>query len=541
MSDFVPYLVLPVLCGVGAKFLRLPPMLGFLLSGIILNILGYEPVEAISKLGDLGVTLMLFTIGLKLDPRLLFRTEVWLTSAVHLVITTGCGASFILFLTALGLGVHEVIPLEQAAILGFALSFSSTVLVAKTLEERSETRSLYGRTALGILVVQDLFAVLFVAVSGEHSPTWWALGLVFLVPASWLFKKGLAQMGHGELLVLYGIVLAFVPGYWLFDMVGVKGDLGALVMGMLVASHPKSNELSRILFSLKELMLVGFFVSTGLAGVPSLSQSLFAFLLLFLLPINTVAYTAILRWAGLSPRTSVLTSLTLTNFSEFCIIVIAMSTSAGLLDSSWTITFSLAVSLSFVLGTILNMRGSSLPSRLAALVPPVPVHRRHPEERPVELGDVQAVIFGMGKIGRATYDDLVQNYQLPVAGVDTSELRVSALAEQGYNVIEADATDEKFWERVTDNPQVHLVILAMPVHGTNVDAMRHAIEAHSHCAFVAVSQYADEIKELKELGADTVVNLYDGAGSTLAEAGYKSFIEKFHPRTGSITTASSES
>ncbi|WP_237200310.1 cation:proton antiporter family protein [Rothia nasimurium] len=532
MSEFIPYLLVPVLFGLLAKMIKLPPLLGFLAAGIALNFAGYEELGIITELGDLGVTLLLFTIGLKLDVRLLLRREVWLTSSIHMLITTLCGASLILFLVALGLGATGTLDLSQAAILGFALSFSSTVLVVKTLDERSDSRSLYGRTAIGILVIQDLFAVLFVAATGEHAPSPWAVLLLLLIPAAWLFKKGLTRVGHGELLVLYGVVMAFVPGYWLFDFFHVKGDLGALVMGMLLASHPKSNELSHTLLSLKEFMLIGFFLSIGLSATPTLDQALFGFILLLLIPINTAAYALILRLTGLTPRTTILTALTLSNFSEFAIILVAMTSATGLVDESWMVTFSLAVSFSFVLSTLLNMRGSKLPQRLASRIPDVPEHKMHPEERPVDFGDAQAIIIGMGRLGTAAYTTLTERYGLKVIGMDSSEPRVDTLTSKGYRVLEADATDPAFWRRVTAAEKVELVLLAMPAHGTNVDAMQQVIEAGSEAVIGVVAQHVDELQELDKLGADSVVNLYSGAGETLADNGFEAMQRRFYPQAG---------
>ncbi|WP_421084869.1 cation:proton antiporter [Rothia nasimurium] len=536
MSEYIPYLLVPVLFGLLAKMIKLPPLLGFLAAGIALNFAGYEELGIITELGDLGVTLLLFTIGLKLDVRLLLRREVWLTSSIHMVLTTLCGASLILFLLTLGLGATGTLDLSQAAILGFALSFSSTVLVVKTLDERSDSRSLYGRTAIGILVIQDLFAVLFVAATGEHSPSPWAVLLLLLIPAAWIFKKGLTRVGHGELLVLYGVVMAFVPGYWLFDFFHVKGDLGALVMGMLLASHPKSNELSHTLLSLKEFMLIGFFLSIGLSATPTLDQALFGFILLLLIPINTAAYALILRLTGLSPRTTTLTALTLSNFSEFAIILVAMTSATGLVDESWMVTFSLAVSFSFVLSTLLNMRGSKLPRKIASLIPAVPEHKMHPEERPVDFGDSQAIIIGMGRLGTAAYTTLTDRYGLKVIGMDSSEPRVDALTAKGYRVLEADATDPAFWRRVTAAEKVELVLLAMPAHGTNVDAMQQVIEAGSEAVIGVVAQHVDELQELDKLGADSVVNLYSGAGETLADNGFEAMRRRFYPEAGATPT-----
>ena len=149
----------------------------------------------------------------------------------------------------------------------------------------------------------------------------------------------------------------------------------------------------------------------------------------------------------------------------------------------------------------------------------------HPEERPIDLGTAQAVVLGMGRIGRRAYDQLAGDYQFDVIGVDNSEFRVENLQSRGYNVLESDASDAEFWKRLKDDQDVELVVLAMPSHGVNLEAYHYALEAKSECAFAAVAQYVDEYRELKALGIDKVINVYDGAGETLAEHAYDAFIE----------------
>jgi glutathione-regulated potassium-efflux system ancillary protein KefC len=130
-------------------------------------------------------------------------------------------------LKALGLAMAADLGWTAMVLLGFALSFSSTVFAVKVLEERSELGSLYGRIAIGILVMQDVFAVIFLSATSGSLPSIWALGLVLLWPAAKLMKALLDRVGHGDLQVLYGAFLALVVGYSLFEAVGVKGDLGA--------------------------------------------------------------------------------------------------------------------------------------------------------------------------------------------------------------------------------------------------------------------------------------------------------------------------
>ena len=133
-----------------------------------------------------------------------------------------------LFRSFLGLRVDAVTP-TGVLILGFALSFSSTVVVVKLLEERGDTGSLYGRIAIGVLVVQDIAAVLYMTIASGHVPSPWAPALVALWPASGLLGKILNRIDHGEMRTLFGMSMALLPGYLLFSLLGVDGDLGALI------------------------------------------------------------------------------------------------------------------------------------------------------------------------------------------------------------------------------------------------------------------------------------------------------------------------
>ena len=154
---------------------------------------------------------------------------------------------------------------EQLLLLSFALSFSSTVFAVKTLQEKGEMNATYGTIAIGILVMQDIFAVIFLTASTGKIPHWYAIILFALPLLRPLFYKVLDWVGHGEMLVLFGIFFALVVGAGLFKFVGMKPDLGALILGMLLAGHSKASELSKALFNLKELLLVCFFLNIGLS------------------------------------------------------------------------------------------------------------------------------------------------------------------------------------------------------------------------------------------------------------------------------------
>ena len=130
------------------------------------------------------------------------------------------------------------LPLPAAALIAVGLSFSSTVLTAKSLDARGELDSYHGRLAIGILVLQDVVAVLLLAVAGNGSPSWWALALLALPLLRPLLLRLLYAVGHEELLLIYGLLLALGAG-WLFELVGLDSKLGALVAGMLLAGDPR--------------------------------------------------------------------------------------------------------------------------------------------------------------------------------------------------------------------------------------------------------------------------------------------------------------
>lgn len=503
--------------GFAVQRLGLPPMVGFLAAGFALNALGFERSAALDTVANLGVTLLLFTIGLKLDVRSLMRAEIWASATLHVVASTLLLAVVLFALKSVGLAMASELGWQAIVLLGFALSFSSTVFAVKVLEARSELGSLYGRIAIGVLVMQDVFAVVFLSLSSGEWPSVWALGLVLLWPATKLMRAMLDRVGHGDLQVLYGAFLALVAGYALFEAVGVKGDLGALVVGMLLATHPATSDLAKSLFHLKELFLVGFFLSVGLGTLPDVSMVLMALLLLLLLPIKSGLYLLVLMRFRLRIRTGVLSTLSLTNYSEFGLIVAAVAVGAGWLSPAWLVVLSLAVAGSFALASPLNAFGESVYVRLKKPLARLEAPTLLAADQPVAVENVDAVVLGMGQIGSGAYLRLSEGHGLRVLGVDNDADSLSAHRAAGRNVMEGDAVDSDFWDKLLLTESVKLVLLAMPGHAGNV----YALQQLRHRAFggriAAIVQYPEEVEVLRGLGADAVFQLYDEAGSAFAD------------------------
>lgn len=518
METVAIYLVVTFTAGLLALAVRQPPLLGFLAAGFILNGIGVERVPELTTIAHLGVTLLLFGVGLKLELRTLLRREVWLTASVHMLGSVAIGAVFLALLGFLGFAVLEGWTWRTVAMVGFALSFSSTVLVVKVLAERGETQSLYGRIAIGVLIMQDVAAAVFIGIVTGVAPSPWALLLVLLVPMTRALRWIWDRIGHDELQVLFGIVVAIVPGYALFESVGLRGDLGAVIVGMLLASHPKAEELARSLFGLKELLLIGFFVSIGLEGMPTLESLALSVLLLVLLPVNGFLYALLLSLQRMRPRTAVMAGLSLMNDSEFALIVVSMGVSGGLLDEDWLVVVSVTVALSFVISTLVNRRVTLLSPLLENHTPAPHPESANPLDRPIDIAGAQALVFGMGRTGSGAYRTLTRVFGLQVVGIDADDQVVIDHRRGGWDVREGDATDLDFWDRVTSHSHIRLAILAMPLHEMNLFALERLRSSGFPGVVGSVAQYDDDIAELVGHGADTVFHLYADVGASIATA-----------------------
>lgn len=511
------YLVIAFGLGGLAMAARLPPLVGFLAAGFVINALDVGEMPQLELMADLGVTLLLFAIGLKLDVRILLRREVWLTTSIHLVVSVVLGTTVLWLAAVAGMAMLFGQSTTTIALLAFAMSFSSTVFVVKVLEERGESHALYGRVAIGVLVMQDIVAVVFLTVTSGTLPSPWAVTLVLLWPLTRLLRRVWSGLGHGEMQSLFGIVMALVPGYALFSALGLKGDLGALIIGVLLASHPASSELSRSLFHIKELLLVGFFVSIGLSGLPDVPSLGVALLMVLLLPLKSVLYLALFALMKLRYRTALLAGLSLMNYSEFGLIVVSVGVTTGLLAPAWLVEMSIAVALSFVVSALVNGRGHLMVEKIAARLPDQDDRSLHPEERSGDAGDAEVVVIGMGRVGFAAYQRLTEHYRLSVVGVDYDGPRIRRLAEQGLRVLEGDATDLDFWNQLRRSESVRIAVLAMPRHGANVTALACLRESGFSGTVAAVARYDDEVQWAKEHGVDIAFNVYAGAGLELAD------------------------
>jgi predicted Kef-type K+ transport protein len=498
-----------LIAGIAAARFGLPPMVGYLLCGFVLNLSGVYDDDRLTMIGDLGVTLLLFTIGLKLDLRSLLRPVIWAGTTLHTAIVIALLGTLLYWMSLAGIQAFAGIDVGKAVLIGFALSFSSTVFAVKTLEDKGEYQSRHGQTAIGILIMQDIFAVVFLAASTGKLPSVWALGLLVLIPMRYVLMHLLNRAGHsGELQVLYGIALAF-GGYALFDAVDVKGDLGALIIGAMLASHPLAADVSNRLLGFKDLLLVGFFLSIGMSGNLTVSAMLIALLLTLLVIFKVVLFFVLLTRFKMRARTATLSSLTLANYSEFGLIVGAIAVS-----NAW-LTIALALTMTIIIAAPINARASRLYGRLRPTARKFETESVLPEDEPADLGNARIAVIGMGKLGTGVYDQLVPDYGNVLIGIDSDPDIIATHEAAGRNVVRADATDDEVWEGTIDTP-VEVGILALKRHQENLGIVNSVRERNRNARMFAVASHEDEVAELIDAGAEAAWNMYSEAGIGLA-------------------------
>ncbi len=521
------WLLVAFILGFAAYRVGLPPLVGYLIAGFVLQAFGVEGGETLEQIADLGVMLLLFTIGLKLKIRSLLKPEIWAGASIHMLVTVAVFGTAIFGLSVIGLSLFDALDFKLSLMVAFALSFSSTVFAVKVLEDKGDMTSLHGRTAIGVLIMQDIFAVLFLTFSTGKIPSPWAIALIAgLLLAKPLLFAVLSRVGHRELVLLFSVFLALGLGAAGFELVGLKPDLGALVLGVLVAGHPKTGEMSDTLLSFKDLFLVGFFLNIGLAGAPTLQALSLAVVLTLLVAFKVALFFFLFTRFKLRARTSLLTAFNLANYSEFGLLVGSIGVRNDWIAGEWLTVLAIALSISFIAASPLNTSAHALFDRWAGRLRTFQSRTRHPDDQPIDPGDAQVAVFGMGRVGTAAYDEMRARQGDVVIGVDFDREVVENHRAAGRNVIRGDATDIDFWARTRMSAQkgnVSLVMLAMPDHAANLQAARELQADEFGGIIAATAQFDDQIAELKAAGVHGAFNFYAEAGHGFAEHVCRSF------------------
>ncbi len=489
--------------------LKLPPLVGYLLAGLVLSYFGYEAGNMLKEISHLGVLFLLFTVGLHIRLKNILRADILGVGLTHLTIST-------LIFTPIGLIFGY--DLTASIIIAITLGFSSTVLTAKTLERRNELGAYYGRTAIGILIIQDLVAIGIIAYTGGGTPSYWTISLFALPLIRPVLIWFLGVIKDDEVWMLLGLGLA-IGGAALFEIFNLSGELGALAAGMLLASDERADKIADKMWGIKEAFLVGFFLEVGLTGFPDTSGFLFIGILLLLLPLKSILFYLLFMLFKLRARTGFLATISLTAYSEFTLIAGAVAISNGFLPTETIVVLGLLTAISYTLNAPLTTYEEILWKKWHDLLLWLERDVKHPEHQVVSLGSAEYLIIGMGNAGRAAYDKL-KSEERPVVGMDIDPDRIERNLAAGRRVIYGDIQDSDLWMNM-DLDNIKAVMIAMGNQSVKESATKTLRSTGFDRLIYVITMTEEEANIMQKAGANAVSIPIKEAGERLAELSAK--------------------
>lgn len=492
------------LTGLVASRLTFPPLVGYLVAGYVLHALGIAALPDLSHLADVGIELLLFSVGLKLKPSSLIRREVLSVGGLHLLLMAVIFALVFLWLDK---------QVTGGLVLGLSLAFSSTVLAIKVLEDNGELSSLHGRDVMSILILQDIVAIGLLALAEGKQPTPWALAL-FLLPLLRPVAHRMLSVSHSsELKMLLGVALALAGGV-AAESVGIAADIGALLTGIMLANHPQIDELTNRLWGLKELFLVAFFLQIGLSDLPNRDQIVHAGALLALLPVQGALFFGLFLLAGLRARTAFVSSLALMTYSEFALITTGAVVKAELLPLEWNAIISLAVAGSLAVAAPLNRYSHRLFSWAEPVLVRFEKKSGNPDRLPESFGVAEWLVIGMGRTGLSAYQAL-SNQDQRVVGLDADPTVLENLLSAGRRVVYGDAEDNELWTGLRLE-RVKGIVITVPAFEVRTLAIGQLRKRGFRGQIGTICYHHSEERELKQQGANFVIHPLVEAGNQLA-------------------------
>jgi CPA2 family monovalent cation:H+ antiporter-2 len=528
--------------GVIAARLRQPPIVGYIAAGVVIG--PFTPgfvgdVERIAELAELGVILLLFALGVEFSLRGLARVRsVAVPGTTVQVLAVGAIGA----LVALPLGF----PPAAAIVIGGAVSISSTLVVLKLLIERGEVDSLHGRVAIGWMIVQDIAAIVLIAMlpplagADPLGPLGLALvrtaaflALAYLVGARllpWLLRT-VGRIGSPELFLLVVFATALLTAFLSSAVFGLSLALGAFVAGLIVSESDQSHQAAGAVIPFRDLFAVLFFVSVGMLLDPSaLLADIPALLVLVVVAVGAKATVSAVagRLLGMPLRSAILLGATVAQVGEFSFLIAERALRLGLLDArGYNLVLATAV-VSIVATPMLVTAAVRLVLRLEharALGVTAPVEGAAPtargEQAMAESADGEPertpiVVLGAGRVGTVVVRAVrARGFRCVV--VDRDQRRLDEVARLGAATLFGDAASPAILARCgLDRARMLVVAIGDPLAARL--AVERALAANPRLPVVSRARGRREIEPLFAAGVTRVADPEIEAALELARA-----------------------
>ncbi|MBI3342186.1 cation:proton antiporter [Candidatus Curtissbacteria bacterium] len=512
-------LVLATFLGIVAKFLRQPLIVAYIFSGVIISSLGiFKGVDhaIFELLSNLGIAFLLFLVGvdLKIEDLKYVGKAAFLTGLGQIVFTTLVG-----FILVSALGFATVPSLYIA----FAITFSSTVIVVKLLSEKNELQSLYGKVSVGVLLVQDIVAILFLMVmSGVSGPGGLSIfgllmvifkGAMLLVFAWATAKYGLRYVfrlasSSLELLFVSTIAWAFALSAVALLM-GFSTAIGAFLAGIAVASSPYRIQISGRIKPIRDFFIIIFFIllgasiSFGAANVKIFDVLLLSLFTLLGAPLIVLTVMITFRFRL---KTAFMSAITMAQVSEFSLILMTLGQSKGLVTPSMVSLVSAVAIVTITLSSYLILYGDHIYTFLEKpLLKFFPQKPRDPYVVNKESLKDHVILVGGEQMGWDILLSLKNKIEVDqILVVDFNPDIVKTLKASGYNAVFGDISDPEVLEELELGRAKLIIMTALHIHDSE-HLIRFAKSKNYKGPIVAASYWMHDAIRLYELGADLVV------------------------------------
>ncbi|NTW83734.1 MAG: sodium:proton exchanger [Chlorobiaceae bacterium] len=510
--------------------LRIPPVIGLIFTGIILGPSGIGVVydkELISILAELGVVLLLFTIGLEFSLDDLKKLKrIVLVGGIVQILVTGLAISCLSYWFMFMIG--RTITVSAAVFLGFAFSVSSTAISLKILSDRDELTLPHGRIALGILIFQDIAVVpLMIGIDLLNPQAALPFGMLFKkISLIILFSAGIffsfrflmpklvrviASLHAREVLVIGGLVICFGAAY-LTSIAGLSLALGSFIAGMVIASTDESHQISASIDPFREAFTSIFFISVGLLlDVSVINLPLFVAIALVVLLVKGILVAGVSLFLGNSPRVSMMAGMALAQIGEFSFVLAETALKNHVIGHE---LFQSMLAI-IVVTMIVTPAMISLAPKFADQVAPAlgfiplvskenPSHGvRPPDSTIICAGEIHASIVGFGVNGQNVAAVLhATNISYSILEIDRET--VKNMRKKGEPIYYGDCTDKKALLRAgVDHAR------AVVIGVSDAAAVRKSIavirEINQKAYIIVRARTLDDVAALYKAGADVVV------------------------------------
>ncbi|MBU2496557.1 MAG: cation:proton antiporter [Nanoarchaeota archaeon] len=516
------------------RFLKQPILVAYILSGIIVgpyffNIL--QSVETIRTFSQIGIALLLFIVGLSLTPKVIKEVgKISLATGIGQIIFT----SIFGFLIGILLGFSIIVSIYVAV----ALTFSSTIIIMKLLSDKGDSETLYGKIAIGFLIVQDLFVILI-------------LMIVAAIPAGTFnfatFTFGILLKGIGLLVLLFLLSIYVLPSVtkyiaksqeflllfsigWclalasIFHYLNFSIEVGALLAGVTLAITPYRYEISSRMRPLRDFFIILFFILLGSQMVFSdISNHIIPIIIfsVFILIGNPLIVMLLMGFFGYTKRTSFLSGLTVAQISEFSLILIAVGVQVGHLTSE-ILSVVTAIGLITITGsTYMILYSNKIYPHLSKYLGIFERKGEKIDEKKYhKTTDYDVILFGCDRLGH----DVLKSFKKikeKFLVLDYNPEIVRDLVKGGVHCRYGDVGDVELLDEL-NLQKVKIIISTIPSFDINLLLINKIKKLNKEVIIIVVSHQINEAIKLYEEGATYVIMPYFLGGhyfSTLIEEG----------------------